>query len=296
MTDFWHIGLAVPDLDEGMRQVGAAFAVTWRPIHERSTTVTDETGAEHGIVCRFTFSAGGPFAIEMWQAIPGTPLATPETGILHPHRILGRRSAEGGRAPRGRGIRLLHERPEPGHPPGPGRADARAVRPGARPAVPAGPVPGRLAAARRPGQLRRGLAGGFPAITVHDLRDRLADDGPERLGGRPTGIVTPIVISSGMASSCRIAGSASVCSMVNAAPSPSARAATRRFCAAEYIALYRKRWSGAPAVDIGAADQDNRGRLTEGAEQVAHARVDQPVARGWRGAPAAGRWPAPRRG
>lgn len=55
--------------------------------------------------------------------------------------------------------------------------------------------------------------------------------------GRPTGIVTPIVISSGMASSFRIAGSASVCSIVNAAPSPSARAATRRFCADEYMAL-----------------------------------------------------------
>ncbi len=83
MTDIWHIGLAVPDLDDGMREVGRAFQVAWRPIHERSTTVTDETGAKHDIVCRFTFSASAPFAIEMWQAIPGTPLATPETGILH---------------------------------------------------------------------------------------------------------------------------------------------------------------------------------------------------------------------
>ena len=83
MTDFWHIGLAVPDLDAGLRQVGRAFEVTWRPIHERSITVTDEGGAHHDIVCRFTFSASAPFALEMWQAIPGTPLATPETGILH---------------------------------------------------------------------------------------------------------------------------------------------------------------------------------------------------------------------
>src|SRR5260370_20267118 len=66
-----------------MRQVGEALAVTWRPIHERRTTVTDETGAKHDIVCRCTFSASAPFAIEMWQAIPGTPLAIPDTGILH---------------------------------------------------------------------------------------------------------------------------------------------------------------------------------------------------------------------
>jgi Glyoxalase/Bleomycin resistance protein/Dioxygenase superfamily len=83
VTDIWHIGLAVPDLSEGMREVGAAFAVTWRPIHERKTTVTGEDGANYDITCRFTFSTGGPFAIEMWQAIPGTPLDTPETGILH---------------------------------------------------------------------------------------------------------------------------------------------------------------------------------------------------------------------
>src|SRR5258706_9439846 len=83
MTDLWHIGLAVPELDEGMRTVGEAFDLTWRPVHERTATVTDESGAHHDIVCRFTFSDGGPFAIEMWQAIPGTPLATPETGILH---------------------------------------------------------------------------------------------------------------------------------------------------------------------------------------------------------------------
>jgi hypothetical protein len=30
-----------------------------------------------------TFSLGGPFAVEVWQAIPDTPLATPQAGWLH---------------------------------------------------------------------------------------------------------------------------------------------------------------------------------------------------------------------
>jgi hypothetical protein len=81
--DIWHIGMAVPELERGMVDVGRAFGLTWRPVHERATTVHDESGAAHEILCRFTFSTGSPFAIEMWQAIPGTPLATPESGILH---------------------------------------------------------------------------------------------------------------------------------------------------------------------------------------------------------------------
>jgi glyoxalase/bleomycin resistance protein/dioxygenase superfamily protein len=81
--DIWHIGLAVPDLVRGMDDVGRAFDIGWRPIHERATTVQDEAGVPHDVVCRFTFSATAPFAIEIWQAIPGTPLATPDSGILH---------------------------------------------------------------------------------------------------------------------------------------------------------------------------------------------------------------------
>jgi hypothetical protein len=83
VTDFWHIGLAVPDLDEGMRSVGAAFDISFRPVHERTTTIVDESGKSHDVVCRFTFSSTAPFSIEMWQAIPGSPLAAPETGWLH---------------------------------------------------------------------------------------------------------------------------------------------------------------------------------------------------------------------
>lgn len=83
MGSIWHIGLAVPDLDEGMHEVGQVFGLTWRPVHQRATTIHDEQGGSHDIVCTFTFSEGGPFAIEMWQAIPGTPLQVPPSGILH---------------------------------------------------------------------------------------------------------------------------------------------------------------------------------------------------------------------
>jgi len=33
--------------------------------------------------CHVAFSLGGPFAVEVWQAIPGTPLDVPEAGGVH---------------------------------------------------------------------------------------------------------------------------------------------------------------------------------------------------------------------
>jgi hypothetical protein len=83
MGSVWHIGLAVPDLSQGMKEVGDALDLTWRPVHQRSTTVVDENGGSHDIDCHFTFSEGAPFAVEIWQAIPGTPLEVPASGILH---------------------------------------------------------------------------------------------------------------------------------------------------------------------------------------------------------------------
>ena len=83
MTSIWHFALAVPDLEEAMEQVGEAFKVSWRPIHRVETVLRDEHGREHRVECVLTFSEGGPPSIEMWQAVPGTPLATPGDTWLH---------------------------------------------------------------------------------------------------------------------------------------------------------------------------------------------------------------------
>lgn len=83
MTRFWHVGMAVPDLDQGMAEIGKLLRLAWRPVVTRSMTITDEYGRPHPVDCHVTFSLGGPFAVEMWKAIPGTPLAVPESGYLH---------------------------------------------------------------------------------------------------------------------------------------------------------------------------------------------------------------------
>ena len=83
MGSVWHVAFAVPDIEVGMRDLSDAFGVAWRPVHRSEVTLLDEHGSSHDVSCTFTFSVGAPFAFEMWEAIPGTPLAAPEHSILH---------------------------------------------------------------------------------------------------------------------------------------------------------------------------------------------------------------------
>lgn len=83
MAKIWHIGLAVPDLELGMSEVGELFGLSWRPVVVRSMAIKDAVGRAESVDVHVTFSLGGPFAVELWQAIPGSPLATPEAGWFH---------------------------------------------------------------------------------------------------------------------------------------------------------------------------------------------------------------------
>jgi len=56
MRKIWHVGLAVPDLERGMRDLSEIFDMTWRPIYERQLHLKDRDGKTHDVVCRVTFS------------------------------------------------------------------------------------------------------------------------------------------------------------------------------------------------------------------------------------------------
>jgi Glyoxalase/Bleomycin resistance protein/Dioxygenase superfamily len=83
MRRIWHVGMAVPDLEKGMHEMSEIFDITWRPIYERQLHLKDGDGKIYDVVCRVTFSFTTPFALEIWQAVPGTPLATPEGSAVH---------------------------------------------------------------------------------------------------------------------------------------------------------------------------------------------------------------------
>ena len=83
MGSIWHIGIAVPDLEKGKKELGEVFGLRWRPARVRKLTLADAAGRPDEVECHVVFSLGGPFAVEVWQAIPGTPLDVPEGGGVH---------------------------------------------------------------------------------------------------------------------------------------------------------------------------------------------------------------------
>ena len=83
MGSIWHIGIAVPDLEKGKKELGEVFGLRWRPARVRKLTLADAAGRPCEVECHVVFSLGGPFAVEVWQAIPGTPLDVPPAGGVH---------------------------------------------------------------------------------------------------------------------------------------------------------------------------------------------------------------------
>ena len=83
MGSIWHIGFSVPDLEQGTKELADVFGLGWRPARVRKLTLADTAGRSHEVECHVAFSLGGPFAVEVWQAIPGTPLDMPQAGGVH---------------------------------------------------------------------------------------------------------------------------------------------------------------------------------------------------------------------
>jgi hypothetical protein len=83
VESIWHIGFAVPGLEKGKKELGDVFGLSWRPTRVRNLRLIDAYGPPYDVECHVAFSLGVPFAVEVWQAIPGTPLDIPESGGVH---------------------------------------------------------------------------------------------------------------------------------------------------------------------------------------------------------------------
>lgn len=64
-------------------EIGEVFDLEWRPVRVAKMSLVDSSGRPSEVDVRVTFSIPGPFAVELWEAIPDTPLAMPESGYLH---------------------------------------------------------------------------------------------------------------------------------------------------------------------------------------------------------------------
>lgn len=82
-TDVFHTGFVVADLAAGMRDLAAAFDVSWTPPEERELRLRGPDGPLRPTL-RFTYTREGPHRLELLEAVPGTVWEAPPPGVGGP--------------------------------------------------------------------------------------------------------------------------------------------------------------------------------------------------------------------
>lgn len=88
MTDVYHTGFVVPQIEAAMAEFTTVFGVTWTAIEERDMPVVTSEGARV-VSLRFAYSQGGTPRIELLEPVPGTAWETPSHsfGVGAAHHI-----------------------------------------------------------------------------------------------------------------------------------------------------------------------------------------------------------------
>ena len=70
--DVFHVGIIVPDIEQGMAEIARRFGASWpRPPGSASVRVRTRAGVQV-LNSRFAYTAEGPPYIELIEAVPGT--------------------------------------------------------------------------------------------------------------------------------------------------------------------------------------------------------------------------------
>ena len=71
-SQFFHVGIRVPDIDKAMAEIGPAMGVTWASVQDRQMSVwlPDEGQVTKHVI--LTYSAEGPVHLELLQGEPGS--------------------------------------------------------------------------------------------------------------------------------------------------------------------------------------------------------------------------------
>jgi hypothetical protein len=82
-VQYFHVAFAVLDLEEAMGELSARLGVAWRSVTDGSFPMRGASGAVRELPMRFVYSAGGPPAIELFEAVPDSPFAATPSGFHH---------------------------------------------------------------------------------------------------------------------------------------------------------------------------------------------------------------------
>jgi hypothetical protein len=81
-TDMYHVGIVVPDLEDGQAHFADLFGVRWGPIIESPTAIRTGDGDVSTVALRLVYSVDSPH-LELIQAVPGSIWVLNEYSNLH---------------------------------------------------------------------------------------------------------------------------------------------------------------------------------------------------------------------
>lgn len=82
-TEHYHVGIVVPDLEEGLARLTELFGVTWGPIVEvEALPIQDASGRELEVPNRLCYSTSAPH-LELIEEVPGTVWECNDYSNLH---------------------------------------------------------------------------------------------------------------------------------------------------------------------------------------------------------------------
>ena len=76
ITDVYHTGFVVPEIEAAMAELTAVFGVSWTAVEEREMPIVTQDGPQV-VTLRFAYSQGGTPRLELLEPVPGTPWETP---------------------------------------------------------------------------------------------------------------------------------------------------------------------------------------------------------------------------
>ena len=76
VTDIYHTGFVVADIEAAQAEFSAVFGVSWTAVEEREMPVVTADGPQV-VSLRFAYSQGGTPRIELLEPVPGTAWDTP---------------------------------------------------------------------------------------------------------------------------------------------------------------------------------------------------------------------------
>jgi catechol 2,3-dioxygenase-like lactoylglutathione lyase family enzyme len=82
LTELFHVGIVVPDLDAARSRLTELLGTRWGPVLENDIEVQDDTGHDRVVPNRICYSTEPPY-LELIQEVPGTPWVCNEHSNLH---------------------------------------------------------------------------------------------------------------------------------------------------------------------------------------------------------------------